>query len=231
MERLKNTAQVGEYAYDILVLDPKGTIIASSNQEEIGTDKSNEPYFLEGKKDIFIEDVYISASRQIKTMAFSAPILDKKDSKLLGIVVQIVSVEKLFEITADCTGLGETGEYYVVNKDGYMITPSQFVDEVFLSQKINLDNLEEGNIDNLSPASLQEKIGRRKDYRNIEVLYAYTHLPEVNWYLFGEIDVQEAFAPITKLTYSLLGIFGIFLFISIIISNAVTRTITKPLRR
>lgn len=50
MERLKNTVQAGEYVYDIFVLDPKGTIIASSNQEEIGTDKSNEPFFYKGKK-------------------------------------------------------------------------------------------------------------------------------------------------------------------------------------
>jgi len=84
MERLKYTAQSGEYIDDIFVLDSKGTIIASSNQEEIGIDKSYDPYFIEGKEDIFIKDVYLSDSG-LKTMTFSAPILDKKDSKLLGI--------------------------------------------------------------------------------------------------------------------------------------------------
>ena len=61
-----------------------------------------------------------------------------------------------------------------------MITPSRFIDEVILKQKINLDKLEEGNINKLSPYSPQAKIGRKKDYRNIEVLYAYTPLPEMN---------------------------------------------------
>jgi PAS domain S-box-containing protein len=218
MKELNSIVQSGDYVYDALVLDPKGTVIASSNQEEIGVDKSQEPYFLEGKEDIFIKNVYLSTSRQIKTMAFSAPILDKKDSKLLGIVVQRADAEKLFKITTDRIGLGETGEYYLVNKDGYMITPSRFIDEVFLKQKVNLENIE-------------EKVGRRKNYRNIEVLYAHTIIPEMNWYLFGEQEVQEAFAPITKLSYSLLGIFGILLFIGIIISTYVARTITKPLRK
>jgi diguanylate cyclase (GGDEF)-like protein/PAS domain S-box-containing protein len=218
MKELNSIVQSGEYVYDALVLDSKGTIIASSNQGEIGVDKSQEPYFLEGKKDIFIKDVYVSTSRQIKTMAFSAPILDKKNGELLGIVVQRVYAEKLFKITSDYTGLGQTGEVYLINKDGYMITPSRFIDEVILKQKINLENI-------------KERVGRRKDYRNIEVLYTYTIIPEMNWRLFGEQDVQEAFAPITKLNYSLLGIFGILFFIGIIISNYVARTITKPLRK
>ena len=84
MKELNHIVQSGEYVYDALVLDPKGTVIASSNQEEIGIDKSYDPYFIEGKEDIFIKDVYLSDSG-LKTMTFSAPILDKKDSKLLGI--------------------------------------------------------------------------------------------------------------------------------------------------
>jgi C4-dicarboxylate-specific signal transduction histidine kinase len=40
MKELNHIVQSGEYVYDALVLDPKGTVIASSNQEEIGIDKS-----------------------------------------------------------------------------------------------------------------------------------------------------------------------------------------------
>jgi len=49
MLRLQNTAQPGEYVYGAFVLDSKGTIIASSDEEDIGKDKSNDPYFLGGK--------------------------------------------------------------------------------------------------------------------------------------------------------------------------------------
>lgn len=69
-------------------------------------------------------------------MAFSAPILDKKDSKLLGIVVQRVAVEKLFKITTDRTGIGETGEYYLVNQYGYMITPPDLLIRFFFSRRL-----------------------------------------------------------------------------------------------
>jgi C4-dicarboxylate-specific signal transduction histidine kinase len=53
MESLNYTVQTGEYISDILVIDSKGTIIASSNKEEIGIDKSYDPYFLEGKKYLY----------------------------------------------------------------------------------------------------------------------------------------------------------------------------------
>ncbi|OGD32994.1 hypothetical protein A2V94_02040 [Candidatus Atribacteria bacterium RBG_16_35_8] len=79
MLKLQDTAQLKEYAYDIFILDTKGMVIASSDEEDMGKDKSNDPYFLEGKEDVFIKDIYISSSKQRKTIAFSAPILAEED--------------------------------------------------------------------------------------------------------------------------------------------------------
>ena len=115
MRRLKDTAQTKEYTYDVFVLDPKGTIIASSDEEDIGKDKSNDPYFLGGKERVFIKDAYISSNKQRKTLAFSAPILNKEDNRFLGVVVLRESSEVLSQITTDRTGLGETGEVYLIN--------------------------------------------------------------------------------------------------------------------
>ena len=51
MLKLQDAAQV-EYTYDIFILDTKGLVIASSDEENIGKDKSKDPYFLEGKEGI-----------------------------------------------------------------------------------------------------------------------------------------------------------------------------------
>ncbi|PIU25660.1 MAG: hypothetical protein COT11_01600 [Candidatus Infernicultor aquiphilus] len=189
--RLQDTAQAGEYVHNIFVLDTKGTIIASSDEEEIGKDKSNDPYFLGGKKGVFIKDVYISSHHQENVLAFSAPILEE-DNKLLGVVVLRMSLEPIFKITTDPTGLGQTGETYLVNQEGYMITPSRFIDEVFLKQKIELKNPEHFDPSNTLP---KEGVDIIKDYRGIEVLSVDLHPPEMNWCLIAQIDVEEAFAP------------------------------------
>ena len=225
MQRLQNTVQVGEYTYDSFVLNTKGTIIASSDEEDIGQDKSNDPYFLRGKEGVFIEDVHISSGTQRKTLAFSAPI------RFLGVVVLKISPEGLFKITTNHTGLKETGEVYLVNKDGYMISPSRFMDEVILKQKIDLRDIEEAISTEPSDTSPEEELDIVRDYRGIEVLRIHTHLPEMGWCLIAQIDTQEAFAPITRLTNILLLIFAIILLISLFISSVISKTITRPLRR
>ena len=230
MQGLQNTAQVGEFTYDIFVLDTKGAILASSDEEDIGEDKSNDPYFLGGEEGVFIKDAYISSYKQEKTLAFSAPILDE-DNKLLGVIVFRVSPEPLFKITTERTGLGETGEVYLVNKDGYMITPSRFIDEVFLKQKIDLRHIEAPSPTEFPDTLLKEEVDLIKDYRGVEVLTVHDHILEMGWHLISEIATEEAFAPVTQLTQTLLLIFFFILFIGIFISSFVTNTITKPLRR
>ena len=130
-KRLKNT-------HGIFVINKEGIIVASSEEADIGKDKSVDPYFLGAKEGTFVKDAYLSQDRKINSLAFSAPVLDD-NNKFLGVVVMRYSMERLDEITADRTGLGETGEIYLVNKDGYMITPSRFVNDTFLKQKINTE--------------------------------------------------------------------------------------------
>jgi diguanylate cyclase (GGDEF)-like protein/PAS domain S-box-containing protein len=233
IRRLKYTTQTGEYTYDIFVLDTKGIIIASSDEEDIGKDKSNDPYFLEGKEGVFIKDAYISFHKQKKTIAFSAPVLNEENDRFLGVLVFKVSLERLFQITTDRTGLGETGEVYLVNKDGYMITPSRFIDEVFLKQKIDLRHIhtEEASPTEPSDTPPEEGIDIIRDYRGIEVLSVHIRLPEMDWFLIAQIDAKEAFASVTKLTQILLLMLVITLFISIFFSSFVSRTITGPLRK
>jgi len=228
IRRLKYTAQIGKNTYDVFVLDKKGTIIASSDEEDIGKDKSFDPYYLGGKEGVFIKDIYISSHKQRKTITFSAPVFDEKDIIFLGVVVLRVSPEVLFNITTDRTGLGQTGEAYLVNKDGYMITPSQFLDDVILKQKVDLKHSEHSEP---SDTLLKEKISTIEDYRGIEVLSVHTHIPEMGWCLVAEIDTKEAFAPVTQLTNTLILIFAIILFIAIFFSSFIPRTITRPLRK
>ena len=186
-----------------------------------------------GKEGTFIKDAHISFHKQRKTIAFSAPILDEKNNRFLGVLVFRVSPERLFKITTDRTGLGETGEVYIVNKDGYMITPSRFIDEVFLKQKVDLRHIHKEEASSTEPSDTpsEEEIDIIKDYRGIEVLSIYTHIPEMDWYLIAQIDTEEAFAPVTKLTQILLLMLVITLFISIFFSSFVSRAITRPLRR
>ncbi len=117
--RLKNSANINPEIYDIFVLDTNGVVIASNIEERIGLDRSDDPYFINGKKGVFIKDVYFSRFLNgEKSLAISAPVFGDVNNALIGIVVIRIRLETLNDILTDTTGLGETGEIYLVNKDG-----------------------------------------------------------------------------------------------------------------
>lgn len=69
-------------------------------------------------------------------ISVAAPIL--ANGKFSGVVVvNFDAEEELYEITTDKTGMGETGEIYLVNKDGYIIAPSRFANGAFLKHEID----------------------------------------------------------------------------------------------
>ena len=228
-QRIKNIIETHEEISRIRVLDKEGIIIASSH-EDTEIDKSTHEIFLIGKERIFISDLHLSSFTHKYVLSISTPIL--LNNQFAGVLVINFNVEKeLFKITTDRAGLGESGEVYLVNKDGYMISPSRFIDEVILKQKIDLKHIEEINHTESSLALLREVADIVTDYRGIEVLTVHTHILEMGWNLVAEIDTEEAFAPVTQLTNTLILLFSIILFIAIFISSFASRTITRPLRR
>ncbi|MBW2164751.1 MAG: response regulator [Deltaproteobacteria bacterium] len=197
IRRLKRTAAANEYIYGVFVLDKNGTIIASSEEINIGKDKSSDPYFLGGKEGVFIKDAYTSRNRKIDSIAFSAPIFDEEATVFLGVVVIRVSMEKLDKITTGKAGLGEGEEFFLVNKDDYMITPSRFLNDTFLKQKV--ETFHSGG----EPEDIKHLAGYRhevilcKNYRGVEVLRIHVHIPEMGWCLMAETSTEDAFAPRT----------------------------------
>lgn len=225
-QRIKTMIEAQEEISRIRILDKEGITIVSS-YEDTGIDKSTHEIFLMGKEGVFIGDLHLSLFTRKYVLSISAPISLNK--QFAGVLVINFDVDKeLFKITTDRTGLGETGEVYLVNKDYYMISPSRFIDDVILKRKVDLRYLEHFEPSDTPPKA---EIDIFKNYRGIEALSVDIHLPEMNWCLIAEIDTQEAFAPITQLTITLLLILVIILFITIFISSFASRTITRPLRR
>jgi len=228
-QRIKTIIETHEEISRVSILDKEGIIIASS-REGTGIDKSTLEIFLKGREGVFIGDLHLSLFTNKYVLSISAPILLNK--QFAGVlVINFDAYEELFKITTDRTGLGETGEVYLVNKDGYMITPSRFIDEVLLKQKIDLEHIKELNHTEPYLVLLRKVADIVTDYRGVEVLSVHTHIPEMSWYLIAEIDTKEAFVPVTQLTNALLLIFTIILFITIFISIFASRIITGPLRR
>jgi len=198
---LKEALKQEKQFCEIFALNPDGEVVISTNESSIGLDKSTNAYFLGGKEGVYIKDAYYSKTTGKKAIAISTPILDGDTRKLLGVLVARLDLTILNEITTDRTGLGETGEIYLVNKEGYMITPSRFKRDTFLKQKVNTENTRAYFKDT-------KKYGRKPhphepliytDYRGIKVLGIHNHIYDMQWCSCAEIDEREALAPLAKI--------------------------------
>ena len=119
IEELKTIADINDEFYELFVLDSKGKIIASSDESKIGLDRSNKDYFISAKEETYMGDIYFSETTGKNSFIVSTP-------HASGILAARIDLLVLNEITEDKTGLGEAGEIYLINKQGYMISPSRF---------------------------------------------------------------------------------------------------------
>ncbi len=124
------------------------------------------------------------------------------------------------------TGLGETCEIYLVNKDGYMITPSRFADDTFLKQKIDIHSEIERK---KYLAGHEYEMVLRKSYQGEEVISVHTQIPEMNWTVVAEMSKKEAFAPVARLTKNAMLILVLLFLVGILASISMSRTITGPI--
>ncbi len=159
------------------------------------------------------------------------PIL--KDGEIVMIVALQLPIDKINEIMKERTGLGKTGETYLVGPNKLMRSDS-FLDPTGHSVVASFASPNTGNIDTVaSREALSGKVGNKIviDYNGNPVLSAFTPLTVFNiqWALLAEIDVAEAFAPIVDLQqtiayYSIAILAAIILFALLIAS-----IISKPI--
>ncbi len=226
--RIKNTMETIGNISRIRVLDRNGIIVASSHSDE-GIDESVNILFRKGKEKTYISDLHISDYTGNLVLSIASPIFIKE--KPSGVLIMNFNIEdELYKITTNKIGLGQTGEIYLVNKECMMITPSGFIDDVVLKQKIEMKQMKSSIFQELFYLpEYKPEIVLTENYLGVEVLRVYTHIPEVEWCLVTEINKEEAFTPIFWLTYQLLLILAILLAFGIIVSIFLSKAFTAPI--
>ena len=224
--RIKNTLQVHPAVSCIRVLKKNGTIIASSHNDA-GVDKSIHEIYINGKSGTFIQDVHISEFTGGIVISIATPIFLK--GEFAGVLVVDFNGKELFEITTNRLGLGKTGETYLVNENGIIISPSWFDETALLRQKVDSLNLRYCFEYAKGIEIDHEKIAIFTNYRGIDVLGTHTYIPDVKWCFLAEIDASEAFAPLRRLRWILIAILCFAPVIASIIGRIISRIITKPI--
>ncbi|MDK1030847.1 MAG: PAS domain S-box protein, partial [Planctomycetia bacterium] len=217
--------------YEAFVLTPAGKIITSTDAEKVGLDRSADAYFLRGKEGVFVKDAYYSETTEKPSLSISAPIKVDETGEFLGVVVARHELTGLNSITTDRTGLGETGEIYLINKDGYMITPSRFAEDTFLKLKVDTENARHSFLPEDESTVHGSDIHVFPNYEGTAVLGAHTRIEGMGWRLLAEIGEKEALAPLARLKLLYGGIAVLAPLAAWLIGFLVSRVISGPIER
>ncbi|MBK8503583.1 MAG: HAMP domain-containing sensor histidine kinase [Saprospiraceae bacterium] len=141
--------------------------------------------------------------------------------------VRISPAEKIQQILLERTGMGETGETYLVGPDFKLRSQSRFFPDI---NPIKMHAKTHGVVEALEGF---EGRGIFPDYRNIMVFSAYSVLNVglVRWVILSELDKSEAHQPLESMRNRLIMILIIVVSITIFGSFILARSLVKPLVR
>ncbi len=131
-----------------------------------------------------------------------APIYNEKGD-MIGVMAAQISFDEINNLMSERTGLGETGETYLVGPDKLLRSDTFRDPENHNVRSSFTGSVENNGVDTDAVRSAlagisEGDIGR--NYRNDLVVSAFTPLVlnGLNWVLIAEMDVQEALIPRTR---------------------------------
>jgi signal transduction histidine kinase len=156
---------------------------------------------------------------------YYVPIIEA--NRLVGIVLVQENFKKIQTILLETTGMGSTGESYIVGNDYRMRSTSRFFPDM-LPGHIEVKTKAVQNLFRGQPGT-----GLLNDYRGVSVLSAYRMIEnsDLNWAIISEIDEKEAMGPIVSLRNSLAVITTLLVVLTLIVTYILSNAIVKPILR
>jgi len=240
-----------QYGYfDLFLIDDNGIVIYSATKEpDFGTDLTRENHGLaeafEGVKNL--RNVYLTdtapyaPSNGAPAMFVAAPIFE--GNSLHGAIALQIPQDAIDEIMQESTGMGETGETYLLGPDFLFRSNSRLTnDETLLKVTVNTVGPQEafrikGEYDGIygdyTAASEAKQQGRdySENLGGVPVLGTVDYIPELNWVLVSEIDESEAFAAAYSLRNNVVLLILIASLIIGIAAYFISKTITAPIQK
>lgn len=180
---------------EILISDKNGKTISSTVSMPIKNTYDDLSFINNNNKEITIRGPYFSKRTKDYYINLSSGVYNKDDI-FIGTVTVKTSLKNLFILLTDSANLRLKEESYIINKKGIMITPSKYLKEVILRQKVNTPNT--ANFIKNLPSS-QQLMQPFINYRNALVYGLSKEIKELNWLCIAEVDKNELLKPIYKI--------------------------------
>lgn len=204
-----------------------GKVVVASSEEFEGEDQSENTAFITPMRtrNVFISDIHYSKEIDTVSLAFSSPVFSAdNEDEITGVVVAMIDLhQSLYTLLLDRSGMGNTGETLIVNKDVVALNELRWQKNAPLNLKINT-----------KPAVLASRgksgIVETEDYRGKKVLAAYTYIPDTSWGFVAKQYLDEIYEPVKRLLHTCLIIYFVSIVAVYLIAMFVARGIAEPIR-
>lgn len=213
---------------EVFIVHPiSGVIELSTDRGNIGKKVIDKPYFTEAKNNrkLYINDIHLSKDTNAHAMELSMPIINPEsvDNSIAGILVTRINLNRtLYALLLNRTGMGMTGETLIVNSDLIALNKLRWIDNNSIDLRITAEAA-------TLAAAGKSGVVASKDYRQVKVLAAYTHMPLMHWGFIAKQDLSEVYASIKLMFIYLMIILGISMVTVLIVAYIVSRSIASPI--
>ena len=225
-----------EYGYyDLFLISLDGDVVYTVEKEaDYQSNLINGKYRTSGLAHVFkdaiggsvdLTDFSAYAPSNGTAAAFiAAPIFDKE--KIIGAVALQMPLNAINKIMQEKTGLGESGETYLVGDDYLMRSDSRFEsNSTVLKKQVRTKAVEEA-------LSGKNECKIVADYRGIDVFSSYSKLnvKGLNWVILAEIDLEEAEKPLSSIKSSITFILIFAVGLILLFAFTIAKAIADPLK-
>ncbi|MFW5733870.1 MAG: cache domain-containing protein, partial [Oceanidesulfovibrio sp.] len=228
--------------YDVFIIDPQGRVLFTAAREsDLGQNLAtgrlkDSPLATAWRQarnsdNVFVDFVPYAPSNGIPAAFMAEPI--RRNGKLLCVVALQISLERLNDFMQQRSGMGETGETYLVGQDLLMRSDS-YLNPKDHSVAASFANPERGKVDTVAARqALEGETGSDiiTDYNGNPVFSAYMpiHVGDTTWALIAEIDKHEALEAVSLLRNGMFTA-GFAVFIAIILTTIffIKRELLRP---
>jgi len=205
------------------VLDAdNGKVIASTSPGDVGKVINNQPFFINGVKDVFVQVAYQNAPGAEPRAVISAP-THGENGATTGVLVGWMLMTDLNEILSQRTQQHQSVETYLVGNSSLFLTQPMLAAEPL--GLVKTDNSQAAKECLYGAAG----VTTGNDYRSVPTLFAYRPAPNYELCLITKIDLAEALKPIRQLTLVTVLIAGVAMLAAVLVAFLLARTFTRPI--
>lgn len=205
---------------DVKIIGKDGTVYFSLGRIE-NLNFSKDPKFVQGLTRPFVElQPTIQGGHE---MVIVTPIFGAESKEPIGVIIADTSTVELDKILLTKSGLGKTGEVYLVNKDRVMVTESRFVKDAVFHQVVNT-----------LPVSTCFELGKSmgglyNDYRGVPI-YGFSYCAkDLGFVLLAEKDESETFEPVLGLQNKIFLAGIAITIVMVILTYFLSKRLSKPI--